>query len=149
MTTHSHYSIDYIEFTVRDLDVAKRFCAAAFGWKFTDYGKLYAGIQVVDREVGGFHQAEEVRNIGLLVILYSEDLEASVKAVANAGDKILQEPFAFPGGRRFHFADPNGNELAVWSDRRMNSVPSLTPHNADSRVGGVHRWSGEMVGNAS
>lgn len=113
----SHHSIDYIEFTVRDLDVAKRFYTAAFGWKFTDYGALYAGIQGGVREVGGFHQTDEVRNIGPLVILYSDDLEASVKAVANAGGKICKQPFPFPGGRRFHFADPSGNELAVWSDK--------------------------------
>ncbi len=116
MAMRSHHAIDYIEFTVRDLGAAKRFYAAAFGWKFTDYGTLYAGIQGVDREVGGFHQTDEVRNIGPLVILYSDDLEASVKAVANAGGKILKQPFPFPGGRRFHFADPSGNELAVWSD---------------------------------
>lgn len=113
---HSHHSIDYVEFTVRDLPAAKRFYTAAFGWKFNDYGPAYAGIQAADREVGGLRQSDEVRTTGPLVILYSDDLDASVEAVMGAGGRILQEPYAFPGGRRFHFADPSGNELAVWSD---------------------------------
>jgi uncharacterized protein len=112
---HTHHSIDYIEFTVRDLAVAKRFYAAAFGWRFTDYAPVYAGIQGADREVGGLHQTDEVRTTGPLVILYSEDLDASVEAVVAAGGKILKQPYAFPGGKRFHFSDPSGNELAVWS----------------------------------
>jgi uncharacterized protein len=112
---HAHHSIDYIEFTVRDLPDAKRFYAAAFGWKFTDYAPIYAGIQGSDREVGGLRQADEIRTTGPLVILYSDDLDASVKAVVAAGGKILKEPYPFPGGKRFHFSDPSGNELAVWS----------------------------------
>ena len=111
----SHHMIDYVEFTVRDLSAAKRFYADAFGWKFTDYGPIYAGIQGADREAGGLYQADEVRTTGPLVILYSDDLDASVKAVVAAGGKILKQPYAFPGGRRFHFSDPSGNELAVWS----------------------------------
>ena len=112
---HSHHSIDYIEFTVRDLAVAKRFYTAAFGWRFTDYGPSYAGIQGVESEVGGLYQTDEVRTTGPLVILYSDDLDESMKAIKAAGGKVLKEPYAFPGGRRFHFADPSGNELAVWS----------------------------------
>jgi predicted enzyme related to lactoylglutathione lyase len=113
---HLHHAIDYVEFTVRDLDAAKRFYSAAFGWKFNSYGPSYAGIQGADREVGGLSQTNEIRTGGPLVILYSEDLEQSVAAVRAAGGTILKEPFSFPGGRRFHFADPSGNELAVWSD---------------------------------
>ena len=112
---HSHHAIDYVEFTVRDLATAKRFYTAAFGWQFTDYGSAYAGIQGTDGEVGGLYQTDEIRTTGPLVILYSEDLDESVNAVKAAGGKILKEPYAFPGGRRFHFADPSGNELAVWS----------------------------------
>jgi predicted enzyme related to lactoylglutathione lyase len=111
----SHHVIDYVEFTVRDLAAAKRFYAAAFGWRFTDYGPVYAAIQGADHEVGGLHQTDEARTRGPLVILYSDDLDESVKAVKAAGGTILKEPYAFPGGRRFHFADPSGNELAVWS----------------------------------
>jgi uncharacterized protein len=111
----THHTIDYIEFTVRDLGVAKRFYATAFGWQFNDYGPEYAGIQGAAGEVGGLHQTNDARTAGPLVILYSEDLDKSVAAVRSAGGKIVREPYAFPGGRRFHFADPSGNELGVWS----------------------------------
>ena len=112
----THHVIDYVEFTVRDLNEAKRFYANAFGWQFNDYGPDYAGIRGSDGEVGGLHQAPELRTGGPLVVLYSKDLDQSLAAVRSAGGKILREPFSFPGGRRFHFADPSGNELAVWSD---------------------------------
>jgi hypothetical protein len=114
---HTHHTIDYIEFTVSDLAVAKGFYASAFGWRFNDYGPEYAGIQGEGREVGGFHQTSELKKGGPLVVLYSDDLEASVTAVRSAGGKIALEPFSFPGGRRFHFVDPSGNELAVWSTK--------------------------------
>ena len=112
---HEHHGIDYIEFTVRDLAAAKRFYAAAFGWAFNDYGPEYAGIRGNDGEVGGLHQTGEQRRGGPLVILYSDDLEASLAAVQSAGGTVVKAPFSFPGGRRFHFADPSGNELGVWS----------------------------------
>ena len=112
---HTHHAIDYVEFTVRDLAEAKRFYAAAFGWVFTDYGPDYAGIQGHDRELGGLRRTDELRQRGPLVVLYSDALEASLAAVRLAGGRVIQEPFSFPGGRRFHFADPSGNELAVWS----------------------------------
>lgn len=111
-----HHAINYIEFSVRDLGEAKRFYADAFGWTFNDYGPDYAGIRSGDGEVGGLNRVEEVRVGGPLVIVYSRDLEQSLVAVRSAGGSILQEPYAFPGGTRFHFADPSGNELAVWSD---------------------------------
>lgn len=112
---HRHHAIDYIEFPVHDVGAAKAFYGAAFGWRFTDYGPGYAGIQGPDGEVGGFRQASEVPTGGPLVILYSTDLAASMRAVIDAGGRVVQEPFEFPGGRRFHFADPSGNQLAVWS----------------------------------
>ena len=113
---HHHHTIDYIEFTVRDMQAAQSFYGTAFGWRFTDYGPDYAGIQRHDGdgEVGGLRRDDEVTPGGALVVLFSEDLEASVRAVQAAGGKIVVEPFAFPGGRRFHFQDPSGNELAVW-----------------------------------
>ena len=112
---HTHHAIDYIELTVRDLAEAKRFYATAFGWTFNDYGPEYAGIRSGDGESGGLRQATELRHGGPLVVLYSSDLDASLAAVRSAGGEVLQEPFEFPGGRRFHFADPSGNELAVWA----------------------------------
>ena len=113
---HTHHALDYVEFTVRDLAEAKRFYTAAFGWAFTDYGPTYAGIQGPDREVGGLAEAETLRTGGPLVILYSDDLDASVRAVDAAGGTVSTPPFVFPGGRRFHFLDPSGNELAVWAE---------------------------------
>jgi predicted enzyme related to lactoylglutathione lyase len=114
---HTHHAIDYIEFTVSDLAAAKRFYTAAFGWKFNDYGPDYAGIQGPDREVGGLWRTDDLRLGGPLVILYSTDLDATFAAVKAAKGKIAKEPYAFPGGRRFNFYDPAGNELAVWSER--------------------------------
>ena len=112
----THHTIDYIEFAVRDLAAAKRFYAAAFGWQFNDYGPEYAGIRSADGEVGGLHQTEGARNGGPLVVLYSNNLEQSLAAVRSAGGSIVREPFAFPGGWRFQFTDPSGNELGVWSE---------------------------------
>ncbi len=113
--TSTHHAIDYVEFTVRDLGAAKRFYAAAFGWQFNDYGPEYAGIKGAKGEVGGLNQTAQPRTGGPLVILYSKDLEETLEAVRAAGGKIVREPFAFPGGRRFQFTDPSGNELGVWS----------------------------------
>ena len=113
----THHTIDYIEITVRDVAAAKRFYAAAFDWQFNDYGAEYSGIKGGAGEVGGLRQSSEARTTGPLVILYSKDLEKSVAAVKAAGGKILHEPYAFPGGRRFHFADTSGNELGVWSEK--------------------------------
>lgn len=112
---HLHHSIDYIEFAVTDVARAKAFYAAAFGWTFTDYGPDYCGIKGVDREVGGLRKVDSVRAGGPLVVLYSEDLEASRRSVERAGGTITKEPFDFPGGRRFELTDPSGNALAVWT----------------------------------
>ena len=113
--THKHHAIDYIEFAVVDMAEAQRFYGAAFGWSFTDYGPSYAGISGDGKEMGGLTTDAEVRGGGPLVVLYSSDLDASLARVREAGGRIIKEPFAFPGGRRFHFADPSGNVLAVWS----------------------------------
>lgn len=117
MAQHVHHAIDYIEFTVSDLDKAKTFYSSAFGWKFNDYGPGYADIQKEDGEIGGLCLGSKVNTGGPLVILYSHDLANSLAQVINAGGKITKEPFAFPGGRRFHLTDPSGNELAVWSEK--------------------------------
>lgn len=116
--SQQHHTIDYIEFSVSDMAEAKRFYSIAFGWAFNDYGPDYVGIQKAGGgEAGGLRLMEDVQTGGPLVILYSNDLEASVQAVRDAGGEIVTEPFEFPGGRRFHFTDPSGNELAVWSDK--------------------------------
>ena len=115
--SHVHHSIDYIEFAVTDMEKAKKFYSSAFGWKFTDYGPEYAGIQKENGEAGGFRLDTKVLAGGPLVILFSQKLDESFKKVKDAGGKITKEPFTFPGGRRFQFLDPSGNELAVWSDK--------------------------------
>ena len=115
------HSLDYVELVVTDLDAAKRFYADAFGWTYTDYGPGYAGIAAPSgdgSEVGGFLLADEPRPVGgPLVLLYSDDLDATSSGIVAAGGTILQAPYAFPGGRRLHFADPSGNELGVWSSQ--------------------------------
>lgn len=115
---HAHHGIDYIEFTVTDMAAAKAFYTAAFGWTFADYGPDYAGIQKSSGgEAGGLRLDSSVTTGGPLVILYSTTLEDTLRRVTGAGGVITQDIFAFPGGRRFHFTDPSGNQLAVWSDR--------------------------------
>jgi predicted enzyme related to lactoylglutathione lyase len=112
----THHTIDYIEISVTDLGAAQAFYAAAFGWTFNAYGPDYAGIRGGEAEVGGLRRADgPILGGGPLVILYSDDLEASLTAVRDAGGRIVVEPFEFPGGRRFEFEDPSGNRLAVWT----------------------------------
>jgi predicted enzyme related to lactoylglutathione lyase len=116
--SHIHHAIDYIELAVTDLEEAKRFYATAFGWQFNDYGPSYAGIRspVGDAaEVGGLRLDTETRPGGPLVLLYSTDLDLTVSAVTDAGGTVIAGPYEFPGGRRFHFTDPSGNELGVWA----------------------------------
>ena len=110
MSAHTHHAIDYIELSAPDLDAAKGFYTSAFGWSLNDYGPDYAGIEGDGKEQGGLAKGSEKP----LVILYSDDLEATVAAVTAAGGTIVAPLYDFPGGRRFHFADPAGNVLAVW-----------------------------------
>ena len=108
--------VDYVEFPSTDLEATKAFYGTVFGWEFQDWGPDYVSF-ADGRLAGGFRLADEVKADGALVVIYAVDLEAIEAAVRDAGGTILQEIFSFPGGRRFHFADPTGNELAVWSDR--------------------------------
>ena len=112
-----HHSIDYIEIYVTDMEKAKQFYSLAFGWKFNDYSPSYVGIQKKNggAEAGGLCLQDKVSTGGPLVVLYSNDLESSLKQVVVAGGSISQESYEFPGGRRFHFKDPSGNELSVWT----------------------------------
>ncbi len=108
--------IDYIEFPATDLEQTKAFYTNAFDWKFTDYGPTYTAFED-GRLTGGFTTAAQMGVGGTLVVIYAVDLEAGQAAVCQSGGKIVKEIFEFPGGRRFHFTDPSGNELAVWSDK--------------------------------
>ncbi len=105
--------IDYVELRGAAMPATKTFYAAAFGWTFTDYGPDYAAFeQGVD---GGFNGDADAP-AAPLVILYAHDLEAMEAKVKAAGGTVVKPIFSFPGGRRFHFTDPAGNELAVWSE---------------------------------
>ena len=106
--------LDYIEMpaTGATLDRAKAFYSSAFGWSFTDYGPTYAAFN--EGLDGGFQAEVSEAPSAPLPVLYSAELEKTLAAVETAGGTILKPIFAFPGGRRFHFRDPAGNELAVW-----------------------------------
>ncbi|MDC0738282.1 VOC family protein [Cognatishimia sp. SS12] len=114
---HQHHSINYIELPLVDLAATQAFYSSLFGWEFQQWGDGYLSFSGAGIE-GGFNGVDSipVAKPGVLVILFSNDLEASLAAVKAAGGTILQEIYAFPGGRRFHFADPNGNELAIWAE---------------------------------
>lgn len=109
--------IDYVEFPATDIGTAKRFYSEVFGWKFEDYGPAYTSFHD-GRLAGGFTTAKPVAGGGPLIVIYATDLTAMQRKVEDAGGVIVKSAFDFPGGRRFHFADPSGNELAVWSDVR-------------------------------
>lgn len=117
----SEIKINYLEFPSRDLSATKQFFIQAFGWSFTDYGPDYTAFACAEAGLdGGFFKsslASVTANGGALVVLYSVDLESTFMRVKAAGGVIVKDPYAFPGGRRFHFLEPGGNELAVWSDK--------------------------------
>jgi uncharacterized protein len=107
--------IDYVEFPALDATRSKEFYAAVFGWTFEDYGPDYTSFHD-GRLAGGFAADPVGRPAKPLVVIYAADLEAAQQAVERGGGTITRAIFAFPGGRRFHFTDPGGNELAVWSE---------------------------------
>ncbi len=114
----NHEKIDYLEYPARDLAATKAFFEQVFGWSFTDYGPEYTAFdhQGVD---GGFYLAD-LRSTAdkgaALTVFYSEDLQATLNKVTAAGGEISTPVFEFPGGRRFHFKEPSGNEFAVWAE---------------------------------
>jgi predicted enzyme related to lactoylglutathione lyase len=106
--------IDYIEVAVKDVARAKAFYQTAFGWKFTDYGPDYASFED-GRITGGFTSDFPVKPGATLLVLHAHDLAKAQASIEAAGGVIVKPVFAFPGGHRFHFTDPDGYELAVWS----------------------------------
>jgi predicted enzyme related to lactoylglutathione lyase len=108
--------IDYVEFPGADLFEIKRFYGEAFGWTFQDYGPAYVAFEGQGTD-GGFTSDEAEVPAKPLVVLYADDLEAMEARVRRAGGVVTRGILSFPGGRRFHFRDPSGNELGVWSDR--------------------------------
>ncbi|MGA9575053.1 MAG: VOC family protein [Lysobacterales bacterium] len=115
---NQHEKLNYVEFASSDLQTTKAFFEKAFAWSFVDYGPEYTSFSGQGLD-GGFFKAElhsSTANGGALLIFYSKDLEATLSRVSDAGGKIIKPIFSFPGGRRFHFTEPSGNEFAVWSD---------------------------------
>lgn len=107
--------INYVEFKAKDLEKIKAFYIAAFNWEFTDYGPSYTAFSESGLE-GGFELSEDEIINGVLVVLYHEDLDLIKNRIIEVGGEISVDIFSFPGGKRFQFIDPSGNELAVWSD---------------------------------
>lgn len=106
--------INYVEFGATDLEAMKEFYGDVFGWTFTDYGPTY--VEFSNSHLKGGFTTDSSVGKGALVVLYHSNLEEIRDTVTEHGGEIVQEIFSFPGGRRFHFADPSGNELAVWCE---------------------------------
>ena len=116
-----HEKINYVELPARDLPATKLFFEQVFGWTFTDYGPEYCAFSDQGLD-GGFFQSDLsscAANGAALIVFYSERLEETRQKIETAGGSIVKPIFSFPGGRRFHFSDPNGNEYAVWTDRGL------------------------------
>ena len=114
--TAKNSQINYVEFKAQDLDEIKKFYSQTFGWTFTDYGPTYTAFSESGLE-GGFEKSEDAVINGALVVLYHEDLDSIKNKVVENHGEISKDIFSFPGGKRFQFLDPAGNELAVWSDK--------------------------------
>lgn len=111
--------INYVEYPAKDLVATKAFLIEVFGWEFTDYGPDYTAFCSEGLD-GGFYKAElsaSTEKGSALIVLYSPNLEQSQTKIEKAGGQIVKPIFTFPGGRRFHFTEPSGNELAIWSDK--------------------------------
>lgn len=117
-----HNNITYIEFSASEFDKTKTFFKQVFGWEFNDYGPDYTAYEGFGVDFG-FHRGDKTslsEKGSALPVFYSENLEETERRIKNAGGVVIKEIFSFPGGRRFQFLEPSGNELAVWSDRDEN-----------------------------
>ena len=115
---NKHEKINYVEFPAKDIEKAKQFFSSAFGWEFEDYGPEYTAFSNQGLD-GGFFKSDICSSTeagSALIVLFSNELESTQTKVELAGGSILKPIFMFPGGRRFHFTDPNGNEYAVWGE---------------------------------
>ena len=113
-----HEKINYVEFPAKDINATKLFFSTVFGWDFVDYGPDYTAFSNEGID-GGFFKSNltaSTENGSALIVFYSEELEQTQTKIEQAGGTIIKPIFSFPGGRRFHFGDPNGNEYAVWSE---------------------------------
>ncbi len=115
---NQHEKMNYVEFPTKNLAATKAFFESAFGWSFTDYGPEYTAFENQGLD-GGFFQADLASSTekgAALIVFYSDQLEATLAKVEKAGGSILKPIYSFPGGRRFHFTEPSGNEFAVWGE---------------------------------
>lgn len=116
---NKHEKLNYVEFAANDLEATKAFFSATFAWEFVDYGSEYTAFSNEGLD-GGFFKSDTCSTTatgGALLVFYSDDIEATqAKVIANGGS-VIQEIFQFPGGFRFHFTEPSGNEFAVWSEK--------------------------------
>ena len=115
---NQHEKMNYVEYPAKDLAATKAFFEAVFGWSFTDYGPEYTAFENQGLD-GGFFQsdlASSTEKGAALIVFYSDQLEATLVKVEKAGGSILKPIYSFPGGRRFHFTEPSGNEFAVWGE---------------------------------
>jgi len=114
-----HEKMNYVEFPCKDLEAAKTFFTQVFGWSFTDYGPDYTAFANAGLDGGFFRSDQSCATAAgsALIVFYSRALEETRKKIEAAGGSIIKPVFSFPGGRRFHFTDPCGNEYAVWSDK--------------------------------
>jgi len=118
---NDHEKINYLEIPAKHMNATKTFFAKVFGWSFVDYGPDYISFSGAGIE-GGFVLSDQIADSGkgsVLIVFYSEKLEQTLSKIEAAQGLITKSIFDFPGGRRFHFCDPNGNEFAVWSDRGL------------------------------
>lgn len=113
-----HHTISYIEFPTIKISESKMFFSKIFGWSFTDYGDDYTSFSEAGVHGGFFSSGSQPDRppSSVLIVLYSEDLEATLASVTNEGCTVTKDIFDFPGGRRFHFIEPGGNEIGVWSE---------------------------------
>lgn len=120
MRSAEHEKINYVEFPTKDIMASKAFFSQAFNWEFTDYGPEYSAFSADSAGLeGGFYSADlsaSSHSGSALIVLFSASLEQTQHKVEAAGGSIVKDIFPFPGGRRFHFTDPTGNEFAVWSN---------------------------------
>lgn len=115
---NTHEKINYLEFAAADLTATKAFFSRVFSWQFTDYGPTYSAFTNAGIE-GGFYAAplsSRSEQGAALVVFYSDSLTQTQSKIIAAGGDIVKPMFAFPGGFRFHFCEPSGNEFAVWSE---------------------------------
>ena len=115
---NEHEKINYVEFPAKDIAATKTFFTEVFGWSFVDYGPEYTAFSNAGLD-GGFFQSNltvSTEEGSALIVFYSKELEQTQAKIETAGGSIIKPIFSFPGGRRLHFGDPNGNEYAVWTD---------------------------------